>query len=155
MPSKSDSLVERPRREPAAVQLVNPGDTDVVRIATLIHQPMVFDLSAFLDDYLSHAVIQVCVIAEADVALYDHALGLPSGYDQHSWVGGESPLVGGHEYQVDGAFDPRALCHVDQRAVADERSVERGKPVVLDRCQSTEVPPRDHAIRLDHFWTEA
>ena len=108
------------------------------------------DLRAFLDDYLCHAVVEVGVVAEADVALNDHAFRVASGYDQHSRVSGEPFLVRRHEHQVDRAFDSRALSHVNQRAIADERGVERGKAVVLDRCQSTEVPPRDHAIRLDH-----
>ena len=112
---------------------MNPGDANVVRIVALVHQPVVADLRSFFHDDLGHAVVQVGDVTDADVALHDRAFGLPPSHHKHPGMGGEPFLVRRYEHQVNGAFDPRALGHMNQRAVANERGIERGKAVVLDR----------------------
>ena len=107
---------------------------DVVTGRALTYQLVVVDHRARPGDDLRHRVRQVWGVAAA-VALHDPRLRVLADDEQHARVGHHRLAAGRRrrdEEQLDGLLDHGVRRHPHDRAVVEERCVERRERLVLD-----------------------
>ena len=100
------------------------------------------------------AFVKYVVVADADVALDDRRLA-NAALPRSDCAGATtaSPLSIGDEERGGSAASTTAFaCELDERAVVNERRVERGECVVLERRRSCRGAARDVRCRIEWPW---